>query len=258
MTFELSAQSEKVVPYQYFGDGIVIDLMPQLIKAGYVPASVAVIVDRRQNAPEEVRPHFNTYFWTGDSVGTNEKGGALLTLDSPLLRQLTPESPLVNGALKLDNKQWRELKADKEHSLYLTPAQVEAAQGKGYVSENGKFVANKAVDKAWNHLNRGNNLQSYAQMVSEASKSNEVMRLYFDRSKPTTPILRSLVLNRVDNDSNAYGDYLLDNYYGRLVGVAPEAHEKALEARVTSALEAGKAFEFNGMLYAPVRGVSLK
>ena len=261
MTIQLSAQSERVVPYQYFGDGRVVDLMPQLIKVGYNPAGVAVLVDRRQHAPEEVRAHFNTYFWTGDSAGTDEKGGALLTLDSPLLRKLTPESPLVNGALKLEQKQWKELKADKEHSLYLTPTEVEAAYGKGYVLKEGKFVpANKAVAKAWNHLNRGKDLQNYAQQVSETSKSNDVMQLYFDQSRPDTPTLRSLVLGRVGDDSGVYGNSNLGSGNGRLVGVAPEAHvarEKALEARVTSALEAGKAFEFNGRVYAPVNGVSL-
>ena len=262
MTLQLSAPTEKLVPYEYFGEGRVVDLMPKLVKAGYHPAGIAALVDRRQHAPEEVRANFNTYFWTGDSAGTDEKGGALLTVDSPLLRELTPESPLVHGALRLEPKQWKELRADKDHSLYLTPAEVEAAYGKGYVLKNGKFVpADKAVAKAWDYLNRGNDIQSYAQMMSEASQSNDIMRLYFDRSKPNTPILRSLVLDRVGCDSSVYGSYNLDYYCGRLVGVAPEAHgasKKSLEARVQSALTAGKAFEFNGILYAPVSGVSLK
>ena len=221
MTLQLSAQTEKVVPYEYFGAGRVVDLMPQLTKAGYVPAGIAVLVDRRQYAPEEVRANFKTsYFWTGDSEGADEKGGALLTLDSPLLRQLTPESTLVNGALKLNQEQWKELKADKEHSLYLTPQQVEAAQGKGYVLKKGKFVpANKAVAKAWEHLNRGKGLQAYAQMVSEASRNNDVMQLYFDQSQPSTPTLRSFVLLSFDNYSDAGGNPNLNNGNGRLVGV---------------------------------------
>ena len=121
MTLQLSAQSEIVVPYASFRGGGVVDLMPRLIKEGYYPAGIAILVDRRQNAPEEVRNNFNTYIWTGDSAGTDEKGGALLTLDSPLLRHLTPESSLVNGALRLDQKQWKELKADTEYSCNLTP-----------------------------------------------------------------------------------------------------------------------------------------
>ncbi|MDO8511196.1 MAG: hypothetical protein Q7S55_03455 [Nanoarchaeota archaeon] len=226
MKLQLSAPSEKIVQYKYFGEGRVVDLMPKLTKAGYVPAGVAVLVDRRQNAPKEVRANFsNSYFGTGDSAGTDEKGGALLTLDSVLLRQLTLESPLVNGALKLEQKQWKELRADKEHSLYLTPAEVAAAHGKGYVLNDGKFVpANKAVAKAWDHLNRGKDLQNYTQLVSEASNnSDDVMRLHFDQSKPSTPTLRSLVLSRVDLDSFVLGYYYLSYDSGRLVGVAPEA-----------------------------------
>ena len=162
-------------------------------------------------------------------------------MDSPLLRQLTPESPLVNGALRLEQRQWKELKADKEHSLYLTPAEVEAADKKGYVLKNGKFVpANKAVAKAWDHLNRGKDLQTYAQQVSEASDSNNVMNLYFDRSKPNTPTLRSLVLLSIDYFSYVYGYYNLNNLNGRLVGgsargavraktVSPEIVQPTLE-----------------------------
>lgn len=125
--------------------------------------------------------------------------------------------------MKLEKNQWRELRADKEHSLYLTPAQVEAAHGKGYVLKNRKFVsANKTVAKAWNHLNRGKDLQNYAQMVSEASQSNDVMQLYFGRSQPNTPTLRSLVLDGIGSYSKANGDVNLDYYIGRLVGVAQE------------------------------------
>ena len=245
MTLQLSAPSEKVVPYEYIGEGRVIDLMPELTKADHYPGGVAVIVDRRQYAPEEVRANYNnTFFWTGDSAGADERGGALLTLDSPLLRQLTPESEklLVNGALKLEPKQWKELRANKEHSRYLRPQEVEDAQGKGYVLKKGKFVpANKAVAKAWDHLSRGRNLQPYAQMVSEASRgSTEVMQLYFDqlyfdRSKPSTPTLRSLVVSSIDYYSGVYGDNLLGNITGRLVRVAPEAHvarEKADSQRI--------------------------
>ena len=75
MKLPLSEQTEKVVPHDFFGDGRVVDLMSKLKKAGYVPAGVAVIVDLRQclYAPPEVRDNFDTYLWTGDSAGTDEK-----------------------------------------------------------------------------------------------------------------------------------------------------------------------------------------
>ena len=169
---------------------------------------VNVIVDRRENAPEEVRSKYKCFFWTGDSCVTTEEGGVLLTLDSFVLRELTLKSQLVDGSLELGRKAWDELVADKEHTLYLTPQEVETAHGKGYVLKKGKFVpANKAVAKAWNHLNRGRDLQNYAQMVSEASKSNNIMQWYFDRPRPGTGyleeykprafILRSLVIDHL-------------------------------------------------------------
>ncbi len=69
------------------------------------------------------------------------------------------------------------------------------------------------------------------------------------------------VADSVDDYSDTYGDYYLDNLDGCLVGIAPEAQvarERVLEARVRSALESGNPFEFNGKVYAPVSGVSLK
>jgi len=110
---------------------------------------------------------------------------------------------------------------------------VEDAHGKGYVLKNGEFVpANKAVAKVWDHLNRGKDLLNYAQQVSEASGSNYIMNLYFDRSKPSTPTLRSLVLYRIVNNSEVLGLSPLNDDFGHLVGVAHVAREKALEARV--------------------------
>ena len=85
--------------------------------------------------------------------------------------------------------------------------------------------------------------------------------LYFDQSKPNTPTLRSWSLVVLTTFSYVIGLNDLDDLDGRFAGVAPEAHsarEKVLETRVQSALEAGKAFDFNGTLYAPVSGVSLK
>ena len=190
MVLQLSASSEIVAPYQFFGEGRAVDLMPRLTKAGYNPAGIAFIIDQRQIAFTDARNNFDITLWTGDSAGTDEEGGLLLTLDSLLLRQLTQESSLVNGALKLDNNQWQELKADGEHSLYLNPLEVEAAHEKGYVLENGKFVpANEAVAKAWYFLNKGKDIQSYARVVGENSFSEDVadcdhiMNLDFSRKK---------------------------------------------------------------------------
>lgn len=226
----LSAPEERD-SYVQTPDGRVVDLMPELIKAGYAPASIADLVDRRQNVPEEVRAQYDSYFFTGDSSATNDAGAALLTLDSAVLRELTSEDArfLVNCALdvalKTDAKKaqelWDELKADKQNSLYLTPAQVDEAHGKGYVLKNGVFVpATKIVGKVFDFLSRGKELQGYAQQVSGASGgSAQVMHTYFDRSKPENPQWRSLVLGSIGCYSDVGGGSL-DDDLGRLAGVS--------------------------------------
>ncbi len=236
MALQSNVQSEEVIsPYQFFGEGRAVDLMPRLTKAGYNPAGIAFIIGQRQIASTYARNDFNITLWTGDSAGTDEEGGVLLTLDSLLLRQLTPESLLVNGALKLDHKQWQELKADRKHSLYLNPPEVEAAHEKGYVLENGKFVpANEAVAKAWGFLSRGRDIQSYARMVSENSFSEDVndcdhiMNLDFGRKKNTSkncsPALRSLVISCTYSRSNVYSDISLTNHLSSLMGVTLELY----------------------------------
>ncbi len=229
----LSAPEERKDLYVQTPNGKVVDLMPKLIKAGYDPMGIARLINRRQNASEEVRVQYGTYFSTGDSSATNDQGAALLTLDSPLLRELNPQSPLSpNGALALDEKaalaKWNELKADKENSLYLSPEQVDEAHGKGYVLKDGVFVpANKTVGEIFEGtgsfpgLAHGQNVRAYAQQVSDASSgSAQVMLTYFDRSTPENPQWRSLVLGSIDNLSYVYGYYGLSFYDGCLAGVS--------------------------------------
>lgn len=56
-------------------------------------------------------------FFTGDLVATGTVGDVISVWDSPLLRSLTSESKLDEGALVLSLAQWDELKAQKEGSL---------------------------------------------------------------------------------------------------------------------------------------------
>ena len=267
MSLQLSGNSERGRNQYELFEGRPIDKMPVLIKEGYSPASVAVIVDRRLNAPEEVRPAWNNnYFWTADGTSTDKTGIAVLTLDASPLIGINSDSVLYNGALQLDSETYNALKKN-DASITLSANEVSDAHGKGLLKQGGIWQpANSAVGKAIGHWLRGKEIgskdfQQYAQMVSNASGSSEVFRQYFDQSKPETSHLRSVVVDRA-YDLSDVGSYVnLGNYGGRLVGVAPEApfaRAKELEARVTDALEAVRAFEFNGTVYAPVSGVQLK
>src|SRR3989344_331091 len=105
MEIHLSAKSESIVPYESFGPGYVTSLIPQLVNLRYNPAGVAFIVYRRKYSPKVVREEYNRIFWTGDSVSRDETGSLILTLDDLLLRELTPKSQLLGGALKLEPSQ---------------------------------------------------------------------------------------------------------------------------------------------------------
>ncbi len=233
------------------------------------PASFAYVLERRMNASDDARKAWQyNYIFTGDSSTAGTEGDHLIVLDSTLLRELTEKSELYQDALVLPANAWQELKSEIERDdskgVYLNPKEVKQAHGQGYVKKNGVWTpANKTVAKVWDVLSKGRDLTSYVQLVSEDSPhSNSLLNVNFNKTtKDGKPTMRSWVASRSDDSSIASGNSNLCDYDGYLLGVVPEARvarEKALEARVQSALEAGRAFEFNNRVYAPVSGVSLK
>jgi len=230
MTIELSGNAEQGRnQYQGF-PGRVIDTMPVLIEQGYIPASVRTVIDRRISGPEEVRQAWNNqYFFTGDLASTDNTGIAVLTLDAPELRGITPESKLYNGALVLTADQLNAIE-NSDASITLTPSQVGDAHCKGFTKRNGIWQPeNTAVATALNHYLRGQSFddqdfQTYAQGVSDASHgSQRIFTQYFDQSKPRKPHGRSVVVVRTDYNSYVSSDDGLSGYDGFFVGVAPEA-----------------------------------
>jgi hypothetical protein len=236
MTLQFSGKKERIEPHREFY-GRVIDQMPLLVsgkdKEGKVvdvprvPVSFAYVLERRMNAPEDVRETWqDNNIFTGDGVARGVDGDVVCTWDNPLLRTLTPESTLGNhSSLKLFPDQWNELRA-QEGALYLSAEQVAEAQFKGYVKKGGVWQPeNTIVGNVWEHLTRGRDLKSYAEMVADAKPhSGRIMTVYLDQSQLSSPNLRAWVANRVDFNSNANGNSNLSNDNGRLVGVAPEAH----------------------------------
>jgi len=250
MTLQLSGRDERLDPHAGFY-GRVIDTMPRLltgredgrqVDVPRTPASFAYILERRETAPTDVREQWeNNYFFTGDAVICGTQGDVLSVLDAALLRELTPQSTLRDGALVLTQRQWDEIKDQKEGVLYLSAKEVAQAHQHGYVFKKGKFVpTNQVVAKVWDHLSRGRDLAKYAQRVREASQSKVIMSVKLDFTNLFSPSLRSWVADSIYY-SNAIGSsHSLNAQYGRQVGVVPEAFvagEKVLERRVLSALE---------------------
>lgn len=236
MTLQLSGKTERMLdPHKEFYGHPKIQ-MPLLVSGkdeeGNIidvprnPASFAYVIERRMNAPEDVREAWQkNYFFTGDGSTAGKKGDHLIVLDAQPLREITGDSELFNGALVLSNNAWNELKRQKNAVLYLTANEVQAAQGKGYVKKNGIWTPdNKTVGKVGDMLNRGQNLTPYLQLVSENSPhSDSLLNIYFNPTlKDSMSTMRAWVASRIDSSSSAYGSDSDD--CGRLVGVAPEAH----------------------------------
>ena len=239
MTLQLTGQSERLPELHREFNGQPRVQMPLLVsgtdeKGNVVdvprdPASFAYVLERRTDAPEDVRGEWqDNYIFTGDGSTAGTKGDHLIVLDAQALREMTPESELYNGSLVLPAGAWQELKDQKDKVVYLTAGEVEEAHGKGYVKNKGVWTpANKSVAKAWDALGRGRDISSYVQLVSEGSPhSNSWLNVYFNRTtKGDAPTMRPWVVDSICGSSDALGYSYLSDYYGRLVGLAPEAHE---------------------------------
>ncbi len=275
MALQLSGPTEELPRLYRELNGRVIDTMPllisgrdekgQVVDIPRIPISFSYVLKRRETAPDDkVRKEWqDNYVFTGDLVATGVDGYILSVWDSPLLRSLTSESKLNNGALILSTTQWNELKAQKEGTLYLTAEQAAQVHQQGFVKQEGIWTpSNKEVARVWDHLGRGQDLTSYATIVGGATRSKNIMNVYLDASARQLPTGRAWVANRIDSNSNANGNNNLINDNGRLVGVAPEAQvarEKVLEARVLASHAAGRAYELGEHVWVPIpKAVGIK
>lgn len=239
-----------VRPIEIYG-GSFLNKIPGLLNDGYTPAGVGTIFDQRMHAPEDIGKLLKGgIFFTGDSVGIDKTGEVALTLDAQLLRIKKEDRDkvrLYGGALQLERDEWEALKSD-HNSIIMSPREVEDAAGRGVRKKsNGLWLpVNDAVAKALGHYLRGKSFedkdfQTHAQMVSSASGgSEEVLRQYFDRSRPSQLLLRSLVLGGCGYGSSTHSNYRLDDNLGCLAGVAQKGTEFLLRPRdgVTAAPEA--------------------
>ena len=182
-------------------------------------------------------------------------------MDAQALREMTSRSKFYKGSLVLPENAWEELKNQKEN-VYLTAEEVEEAERKGYVHKNGIWnPENKSVGKVWDALSRGKDLKYYLQHVvkpvdtrfrsNEFSWDDRKLNVYFNQTtKKAKPTMRSWIADSSDLDSNAFGVSSLDDDDGQfLIGLTLKAYEKALEARVQSALKSDCIKDLRDSLY---------
>ena len=258
--------TKQIEPYKVFpseGNAPNIEQMPILIREGRYPIPVAELMEERLKASsssdEEVKRNWlYNYFYTGDGQARRLDGRLKIALDAQPLREINPQTKLINGAVPQSDEQY-----DGLQGIELSKEEVEKYIGKALSKED--VLNNRAwrilarhPDEVPKELARDKNLlPEYANLVfSEGFDTG--MGIYVSSPEDA---LRLWYVYWLYGGSVAGGDGRLDGSSGRLVGVRSEGAKRekfdVLENRILRDIKEGKAFEFNGKVYAPVQGVSL-
>ncbi len=225
--------------------------MPLLIVDGRAPLSAAGLMKRRlevleqlRNAPENVRKAYETvmlswwdnYFDTGDGAVRHSDGRLKVVPDAQYLRSLSPETPLVDGAVPLSDDVYRGLEGEE-----FSPDEVgrffNKSLSKREAKEHPGWLALARDDKAL--LGEFVDV-TFAQAETRFNYDGKMMGVYH-QSVPGEDAAGRLwfVSGLLDDfsDSGALGNNHLDDGDGRLVGVAPEAQRAAGGQLVRPTLE---------------------
>ena len=174
--------------------GRVVDQIPELLEDGRTPLSVAGLMERRLNSQRTEWKE--ECFFLSDAIAYSSDGKSFkVVVDAENLRELTPQSKLRNGALVLADGVYEGLKGTE-------------FSRKDLQSISNRLLESKEVKKhpVWQALAREQGLlDSYVDSTFAEMRAWAVSGLR-------------------GYSSGACGRYDLDNGCGRLIGVAPEAH----------------------------------
>lgn len=198
--------------------------MPKLIKVERLPITTAQVMKNRLDktwSPEVVKNWRNNYWDTGDGSVRYTDGSGIMVLDADYLRELTPKTKLTpNRAVALGTRTF----APGKNGLYLPKERIAQIHGVALTTDQAKdspewqFLAREAENPGL--------LGAYVDTIFRIGKERygytEAMTLYFGSNEAENSG-RSWYLDLIYDRSHAIGNYNVDDDYGRLVGVAPEA-----------------------------------
>lgn len=250
--------------FQWY-EGRPTEQMPALLADGRVPMNMSQIMQRRldvRNFSYEVESSWrDNYFDTGDAVVYHPDNERFkVVLDSEDLRRMTPDTPRNGGALKLTRDDYESLEGEEFKKDKI--GQVNELMSREDVKAHPVWKV-LARDKAL--------LNDYADYVfTEGEKvfgNGNAMGVFLGSAYGDCPEMRAWCVDRLVWGSDAYGGDDLDGICGgRFAGIAPEALSAGgegtsgqLEAGVKNALDSGKSFEYDGIIYVPAaKGSGLK
>ena len=215
MALKLNATREA---YQEFY-GRNVEQMLKLIADGRVPMNVSQFMQRRidvRNSDKAVKgSYMDNYFYTGDAVVYHPDGRVKIVLDSQTLRDMTPESQRVGGALIIGEDVYNTLEGEefKKEKLGKTESPLSREDVKAH--------------PVWKVLARNQALlNDYTDYIFAEGKErfsyDTAMGVYLD-SAGNDVKMRAWYVGRLVGMSVAIGRDRLDLDDGRFVGIAPEA-----------------------------------
>jgi hypothetical protein len=199
---------------EYF-EGRNVDKMQELIAKGMTPLSVSGLMQRRlqaQYGSESVRNSLmNNYHDTGDGIAYHPDGRIKIVPDANPLREMNPESRLVNGALVLPDGMYEKLEGHE-----FTRKDIQKYVGDSISSKDAKSnplwqalardpkLLNEYVDlifaQAKQQFDYDKNMGVYVKDASDVPKDAATMRPWF--------------VGRLEDRSGAYGGDVLVSSYG--------------------------------------------
>ena len=213
-----------------------VDKMPELLKAGEVPASISRIMQAKLNQGKDFPALWTNWYDTSDLVvypqANDKEIYVLLTVNNKgqitengrtaldLIRRgnLASNSGAIverlgdlgrKGLIKVPVKK---IKTD----TYLTQKQILGQQVLRILARDPNEVSAEFAED-------GNLLKDYAIEVQKRTGKKENMALYIGESLDDKTTLKAWCVDRLEYRSDAFGGYYLGYDGGRLVGLAPEA-----------------------------------
>ena len=222
MALKLNATREA---YQEFY-GRNVEQMPKLIADGRVPMNTAQLMQRRLdviNSDAKVKSSYmDNYFDTGDAVVYHPDGRVKIVLDSETLREMTPDTRRVGGALLLTEDVYNALEGEEFK--------------KGKLGKVNDWMSREDVKAhpVWKVLARDQALLNdytdfiFGEYQPRFAKDSDLddlklMGIYPGFANGTAPEMRAWYVRGLEDRSVAVGWGYLDGDRGRFLGIAPEA-----------------------------------
>lgn len=201
---------------QFYGE--LQEQMPKLIAEGRIPMNTSQLMQKQiysKNDPLEMEGAWTkNHFSTGDAIIHHPNGDTKIVLDCQTLREITPESKIINGSLIIDEDTYKNL-----------PGEVFTKENR--VRKNYNFSKEEVkAHPVWRILARDQSLlNEYTDFIfAECKKKhgyNDAMPLFLFGNNDGLIEMRDLYLWNIRSALEA-SCVVLNYWCGHLIGIKPD------------------------------------